>query len=472
MKKKWVAIALAGVLAVGLAACGGSGSASSKSEAAASESAEAVEEEAAKEDEAAAEEEPAAEEAAEETAEDSGEEAAVSGEGASITIFNSKMEIQSQMEEMAAKYSEEKGVDVEVYYSSDTVAAHLSTKYASNDPYTISMVDAKDIYSLAADHAIDLSDQDWVKDTTQAISIDGKVYGFPVCVEARGIIYNADAIKEATGEDFDPTAIKTTEDFQACIDALIKGGMEAPTGVMKEDWSLAAHYLAEVYEQHEDPDAFIAGIKDGSIKLIEDEKFNQMMDTFDVLKDNNYAKDSAISAEREVTEQKLAEGELAFMFGGNWDWSVLNAFDYTENMGMMPVPNDSEDGSNEKLVGGGSKYFFIDSSDSITDQQRQAAKDFLNWLVYDDAGQEFLVTDCALVPAYSNIEKEVVDPLGKSVKSFSDAGALIPNYNYLPDDHYAQCGAIFQQYLAGQLDREGFADKITEYWATAEVGEH
>ena len=468
MKRKWIAILMAGALCMGLAACGGSGSAAS------GDSAAAESEEAAAEDTAAESEgEDAAEaDAAEGEAAESEEKAEVSGEGASITIFNSKMEIQSQMEEMAAKYSEEKGVNVEVYYSSDTVAAHLSTRYASNEPYTIAMVDAKDVYALAADHAIDLSDQDWVNDTTQAISIDGKVYGFPVCVEARGIIYNADAIKNVTGNDFDPTAVKTTEDFQAVIDELIAGGMEAPTGVMKEDWSLAAHFLAEVYEQHEDPDAFIAGIKDGSIKLIEDEKFNQLMDTFDVLKANNYAKDSAISAEREVTEQKLAEGEIAFMFGGNWDWSVINAFDYTENMGMMPVPNDSEDGTNEKLVGGGSKYFFIDSADSITDEQRQAAKDFLNWLVYDDEGQEFLVTECALVPAYSNIEKEVVDPLGKSVKAYSDAGALIPNYNYLPDDHYAQCGAIFQQYLADQLDREGLADQITAYWANAEVGAH
>lgn len=470
MRRKFLAVAMAGALAVGMAACGGSGSASGKSEEAKSSAGSAVSAaESAAESAASAAK---SEAAASETAEDSGEKAEVSGEGASITIFNSKMEIQSQMEEMAKKYSEEKGVNVEVYYSSDTVAAHLSTRYASNEPYTISMVDAKDIYSLAADHAIDLSDQDWVKDTTQAISIDGKVYGFPVCVEARGIIYNADAIKEATGEDFDPASIKTTEDFQAVIDKLIAGGMETPTGVMKEDWSLAAHFLAEVYEQHDDPDAFIAGIKDGSIKLIEDEKFNQMMDTFDVLKNNNYAKASAISAEREVTEQKLAEGEIAFMFGGNWDWSVLNAFDYTENMGMMPVPNNADDGSSDKLVGGGSKYFFIDSSENITDAERQAAKDFLNWLVYDDAGQDFLVTECALVPAYSNIEKEVVDPLGKSVKAYSDAGALIPNYNYLPDDHYAQCGAIFQQYLADQLDREGFADQITAYWATAEVGEH
>ncbi len=397
---------------------------------------------------------------------------AASGDKVAITIFNSKMEIQSQMEEMAERYSLEKGVDVEVYYSSDTVAAHLSTRYASNEPYTISMVDAKDVYALAADHAVDLSDQDWVKDTTQAISIDGKVYGFPVCVEARGIIYNADAIKNITGADFDPTAIKTTEDFQSLIDQLIAGGMAAPTGVMKEDWSLGAHYLAEVYEQQADPDAFIAGIKDGSIKLIEDAKFNAMMDTFDVLKNNNYAKDAAISAEREVTEQKLAEGELAFMFGGNWDWSVINAYDYSENMGMMPVPNDSNDGTNEKMVGGGSKYFFIDSSDNTSAEQVQAAKDFLNWLVYDEEGQDFVVNQCALVPAFSNITLPVSDPLSASVKAYSDKGALVGNYNYLPDDHYSITGAAFQKYLAGESTREQFADEVTAYWATAEVGAH
>ena len=405
--------------------------------------------------------------------ETSGEaEGAEAGGGAGITIFNSKMEIQEQMVAMAEQYSEEKGVPVEVYYSSDTVAAHLSTRYASNEPYTLSMVDAKDVYALAAEHAVDMSDQDWVGKTTQAIEIDGKVYGFPVCVEARGIIYNADAIKNATGKDFDPKSIKTTDDLKKLVEDLKAGGMEAPTGVMKEDWSLAAHYLAEVYEQHEDPDAFIAGIKDGSIKLAEDKKFNELMDTFDVLKDNNYAKDAAISAEREVTEQKLAEGEIALMFGGNWDWSVINAFDYSENMGMMPVANNSGDGSNEKLVGGGSKYFFIDSSENTSDEQRQAAKDFLNWLVNDEAGQSFVVNDCALVPAYSNNTLPVSDPLGKSVKEYSDAGALIANYNYLPDDHYSVCGAIFQKYLAGEIDRAAFADEITTYWATAEVGAH
>jgi raffinose/stachyose/melibiose transport system substrate-binding protein len=424
MKKKLIASLLILVMVLALAACGGGSSSSSSGSASSS---------------------------------------------AGLTIFNSKMEIQSQMEEMAKKYSEEKGIPVEVYYSSDTVAAHMSTKYASKDPYVLSMVDAKDIYSLGPEHAVDLSGEKWVGDTTQAISVDGKVLGFPVCVEARGILYNGDAIKAATGKDFDPATIKTTADFQALIDEIVAGGMALPVGLQKEDWSLGAHFLQEVYELQDDPDAFIAGIKDGSVKLADDKVFNALMDTFDVLKAYNYAKDAPISAEREVTEMMLAEGNLCFKFGGNWDWSNMVDTDYTEHLGMMPVPSDLA-GYNEKLVGGGSKYFFIDNT--VSAEQQQAAKDFLNWLVYDAEGQDFLVNTCALVPAFSNITLPVSDPLGSSVKAFADKGALVGNYNYAPDDHYAKCGASFQKYLAGQTDRAGLADEITAYWATAEVGAH
>ena len=398
-----------------------------------------------------------------------GEETGKTGNTNGITIFNSKMEIQDQLLEMAEK---ETGVHVEVYYSSDTVSAHLATRYASNNPYTLSMVDAKDIYSLAEEHAADLSDEEWVKDTKYAIDIGGKTYGFPVCVEARGIIYNADAIEKITGKKFDPEQYKTLKAFKGLIEDLKKGGMEAPTGVMKEDWSLGAHYLAQVYEEQEDPDAFLMDLSKNKVKLMKNEKFNSLMDTFDVLKDNNYAKESAISAEREVSEKKLAEGEIAFMFGGNWDWSQINQFDYTENMGIMPVPQDMDDGMNEMLVGGGSKYFFIDNSANTSDEQRQQAKDFLNWLVYNEKGQSFLVNDCALVPAFSNVTLPISDPLGASVSKYTNAGKLIPNYNYLPDDHFAILGAMFQKYLAGISDRSGFAKDIETYWHTKTLERH
>ncbi len=376
---------------------------------------------------------------------------AMADDKVSITIFNSKMEIQSQFEEMAEKYAEDNGINIEVYYSNDTVAAHLATKYSSGDPYTLAMVDAKDVYSLAKDHAIDMSDQEWVKNTNYAIGIDDQINGFPMCVEARGLIYNADAIEAITGETFNPEDYKTLDSFKELIEQLKEGGMETPTGIMKEDWSLGGHFLSQVSEEQPDVEEFITKLHEGEADLINDEKFNSLMDFFDVMKENNYAKDSAIAAEREVTEMMLAEGEIAFMYGGNWDWSVINAYDYTENMGMMPIPQNTDDGTNEKLVGGGSKYFMIDSSDTTTDEQRQAALDFLEWLADSEEGQKFITEDCALVPAFSNNENEVADPLGKSVKKYADEGAMIDNYNYMPDDHISLCGAIFQKYLAGPI---------------------
>ena len=397
---------------------------------------------------------------------------AMADDKVSITIFNSKMEVQSQFEEMAEKYAEDNGINIEVYYSNDTVAAHLATKYSSGDPYTLAMVDAKDVYSLAKDHAIDMSDQEWVKNTNYAIGIDDQINGFPMCVEARGLIYNADAIEAITGETFNPEDYKTLDSFKELIEQLKEGGMETPTGIMKEDWSLGGHFLSQVSEEQPDVEEFITKLHEGEADLINDEKFNSLMDFFDVMMENNYAKDSAIAAEREVTEMMLAEGEIAFMYGGNWDWSVINAYDYTENMGMMPIPQNTDDGTNEKLVGGGSKYFMIDSSDATTDEQRQAALDFLEWLADSEEGQKFITEDCALVPAFSNNENAVADPLGQSVKKYADEGAMIDNYNYMPDDHISLCGAIFQKYLAGQMDRAEFATEIEDYWKSADVVEH
>ncbi len=433
MKKKLLAVTLAAAMTASLTACGGSGGDGG----------------------------------------DGGDGGAKASDGGvSITVFNSKIEVQAQFEEMAKEYSEATGVDVEVYYSNDTVAAHLATKYSSNDPYTLSMVDAKDVYSLAEDHAIDLTGEKWVEKTNYALSVGDKVVGFPVCVEARGLIYNADAIEKITGETFKPEDYATLDAFQGLLEQLVAGGMETPTGIMKEDWSLAGHFLSEVYEMQDDVDGFISALHGGTADLANNAKWNGKMDYFDTMMKYNYAAGSAIAAEREVSEQKLAEGEIAFMFGGNWDWSMINAYEYSENMGIMPVPENTSDGTNKKLVGGGSKYFFIDSSENTSEEQRQAAKDFLNWLVFDEAGNSFLTEKCALVPAYSNIDAAGLDPLSISVKVYADAGNLIDNYNYLPDDHFSLCGAAFQKYLAGQTDRAGLASEIEKYWSSTAPVEH
>ncbi|MBQ9632325.1 MAG: carbohydrate ABC transporter substrate-binding protein [Lachnospiraceae bacterium] len=395
-----------------------------------------------------------------------------SGDKVAFTIFNSKTEIQEYLEEAAEKYGEENNVDVEVYYSSDTVSAHLATKYASNDPYTLNMVDAKDVYTVGAQYGADLSDQSWVSDTDYAISVDDKVLGFPVCIEARGMLYNADSIKETLGEDFDPSAIQNLDDFKAVLEDLVKGGMESPTAILKPDWSLAAHYLNQVYEEREDPEAFVQDLYAGKVDLIKDEKFNALMDTFDVLKEYNMFKSGPISVEDEQVHQALSEGQDAFQFGGCWEWNDIVDFDYTGNIGIMPIPQNITDDYTGKIVGGGSKFFYIDNTENTTDEQRQAAKDFLNWLVESDDGKTLISETCAMVSPFKSNDVPCANDIGAIVKQYVDEGKLVPNYDYDPDDHYSVLGAEMQRYLADQCTREELAKKIEDYWANVTPVEH
>lgn len=390
----------------------------------------------------------------------------------SFTIFNSKTEIQEYLEEAAAKYAEENDVNIEVYYSNDTVSAHLATKYAANDPYTLNMVDAKDVYSLGPQYGLDLSDQEWVSDTDYAISVDDKVYGFPVCVEARGILYNADAIKNTLGTDFDPASITNLDDFKAFLDQLVAAGMESPTAILKPDWSLAAHYLNQVYEEREDPDAFVQDLYAGKVDLMQDAKFNALMDTFDTLKEYNMFKSGPISVEDEQVHQALSEGQDAFQFGGCWEWNDIVDFEYTGNIGIMPVPQNLQDDYTGSIVGGGSKFFYIDNSENTTEEQQQAAKDFLNWLVSSDEGKTLISDTCAMVSPFKSNTVPCANDIGAIVKEYVDAGKMVDNYNYDPDDHYSVLGASMQKYLADQIDRAGLAKEIQDYWANVTPVEH
>lgn len=385
-----------------------------------------------------------------------------------ITIFNSMNQIQPQFEDLAEEYSKDHDVNIEVYYSNDTVASHMAARYAANNPYTISMVDEKDVYSLAPKHGTDLSDQEWVKDTDYALSIDNKVYGYPISIAARGIMYNADPIEKITGKKFNPSDYKTLKAFRGLLKQLSDNGFDKSTGIQKEDWSLGAHYLTLANEMREDPKDYVTSIHNGA-KMIDDERFNQVFDTFDTLKEHNYQQgDAALTEERELSLQKLASGEIAFMFGGNWDWTVMGQYDHSENMGIMPLPLDTNEKYNTTLVGGVPKFMFIDSSDKTSEAQRKAAKEFLNWLHESERGKKFIVEDSAAISPFKNNTLPAGNPLDKSVKKYTDLG-LVPNFQRGPDDYLTKMGAEMQSYLAGKIDRKTLANRVDAYWQAADL---
>ena len=122
--------------------------------------------------------------------------------GTSITLLNSKAEIQVALEEMGKVFEEKSGVHVEVMPVTDGESPYTKvvSLYNSGTPPTLSILDTTDVIALAEEKGEDLSGENWTAEAEDYLTkVNGKVYSFPLCIEGRGIIYNKAAIEAAVG---------------------------------------------------------------------------------------------------------------------------------------------------------------------------------------------------------------------------------------------------------------------------------
>ena len=252
-------------------------------------------------------------------------------DGTSITLLNSKAEIQVALEKMGAAYEEISGVHVEVMpvTDGDSPYTKVVSLYNSGNPPTLSILDTTDVIALAEEKAADLTNEPWTAEAEEYLTkINGKVYSFPLCIEGRGMIYNKKVIEDALGEAFDPDSIKTLSQFKDLLDRLVDAGIEKPVSLAKEDWSLGAHHLQYVYEVYdgtsEGAQEVIEKLKNGEMKLESYERMNDFLDMFDVLKEYNVAKGDPLGADYDEMAIDLADGKTAFWFNGNWAWPNLS----------------------------------------------------------------------------------------------------------------------------------------------------
>ena len=83
--------------------------------------------------------------------------------GTSITLLNSKAEIQVALEEMAVMFEEKSGVHVEVMpiTDGDSPYTKVVSLYNSGNPPTLSILDTTDVIALAEEKAADLTNESW-----------------------------------------------------------------------------------------------------------------------------------------------------------------------------------------------------------------------------------------------------------------------------------------------------------------------
>ncbi len=395
-------------------------------------------------------------------------------DGTSITLLNSKAEIQVALEKMSAEYESRSGVHVEVMpvTDGDSPYTKVVSLYNSGNPPTMSILDTTDVIALAEEKAADLTEELWTAEADGYLTeVNGKIYSFPLCIEGRGIIYNRAVIEETLGEPFDPASITTLSDFNRLLDRLAASGMERPLSLAKEDWSLGAHQLQYIYETYngtsEGAQEVIGQIKAGQLDLNTYPRMNEFLDAFDLLRSYNVSLKDPLGADYDEMAIDLADGKTAFWFNGNWAWPNLSeaGAENEDAYGFLPyfLNDDPNDFANQKIQASPSKQVMLDGQ-MASDKEQAAAKEFLNWIVYSEIGQQMLVKTCNIIPPFQNNPYEPGDPLSRDIyiKVHNDeafnASAIVPN------DHWAVLGAAMQKYLAGRSDRQELIDSIRAYW--------
>ena len=391
----------------------------------------------------------------------------------SITLLNSKGEIQTGLEKIASQFEKDKGIHVEVIAcgAGEVPYTKITTMYNSGNAPTLAILDPTDIVGLAKEYALELTNEKWVTETDALnLTIDGKIYSFPFCVEGRGIIYNKSAIESVLDRSFDPKSINTYSSFKAILAELRSKGMENPVFLAKEDWSLGAHQLGYIYDAYDGTTAgsevIINDLKSGKNPLQID-RFNQFVDTIDLILEYNFSKADPLGADYDQGALELACGNVAFWPNGCWAWPNLveGGADVNGEFGFISfvLGDDPNDFANTSIQASASKQIMIDRIQTSAEQQ-EAAKEFINYLVFDTTGQKMFVEETALIPAAKNNPNQPLDPLGKDIAERTASGKLYTSCFIAPSDHWSVMGAAMQKYIAGMSDKKELASTLSQYW--------
>lgn len=383
-------------------------------------------------------------------------------------------DLSEKIDAMAADFNaQSKTSEVEVVPMPTDTASMITVMFNSGNTPTVMSLETGDLLR-AKDRLCDLSDLSAVPYTSEgtmdAAVIDGKVYGLPYRVEGMGLIYNKKALNQIFGEGYDPNSILTQEDLSKTF-AKIEGAGIAPVILGTQDWSLASHLTTDIYTgQSEDTQKqteFVEALRQGKVNLEDNQIFNQVMDTIDILKKYNYHKDNPLlyANDGDTTKQAriLTEGKAAFWFQGNWGSTALEALDPDGVYGMIPLPVSNDNGyPNGRIATIVPSYLSI--FEDATAEQKEAGKELIDYITQTERGWQFVANDAKGIPAYTNATVPIENGLAKSILAYQEGGKAKVAYAANTADHYVDTGAALQKYMAGQVNRKEVADAFEVYW--------
>lgn len=373
-----------------------------------------------------------------------------------ITIFQSKVEISEQLEELAKIYEEETGVKVEVWGTTgDDYFSQLQVRLNSNQGPSImtlqNVMTARQIES----YIYDLSNEDMVKNLApnMSLELDGKIVGIPYGIEGFGLVYNKDLISPEDITDYDSFVNKLKEFKDEGINGLL---------LSSEAYFLIGHILNWPFSLQDDHVEFIDKLNNGEVTMAETPEFQEFAKFMEAIREYT-VNPLDMTYDRQVGD--FATGKAAMIHQGNWVMGVLGDYEYDFEIGMLPLPLNG----NDKLEVGLGGNWGVNAKKS--EEEIKAAIDFLDWMHNSEIGQKYIVEEFGFVPAMTNIEASGLDPLSQAVLDASNSGKAIQwAHNDFPSDIIPNvlAPATEEFFLDDSLTGEDLLKLLDEAWQSAQ----
>lgn len=236
-----------------------------------------------------------------------------------------------------------------------------------------------------------------------------------------------------------------------------------------EVWSVANHYSSQFLNQAENPNDVISQMKAGTFDYENNIAWNGIYDTLDLLVSKDYNKygERPLGSYYDDAHLTVGKGESAMLFNGSWAFDSFKAV-AGGVFGFMPLPvdNNPDNPMNNKLAAGPTQIYIINKA--ATPAQQEAAKKYLNWLVYDPIGQDWLVNTSQIVSAFKNNPYKVTNPLGASLAdAIAQGKAMTFATNYINTADWMNIlGPEIQKYIDKKETRADLAKAYADYFSS------
>ncbi|MDD3403741.1 MAG: ABC transporter substrate-binding protein [Hespellia sp.] len=401
----------------------------------------------------------------------------------SVYYLNFKPEVAEVWENIAAKYTEETGVEVKVKTAaSNQYEQTLKSEIAKSEAPTLFQINGPTGYNAWKDYCADLSDSEiygMLLDQDLAIKDGDGVYGIPYLEEGYGIIYNQeimdkyfalDGAKAASMDEinsFDKLK-EVSEDMTAKKDQLgIEGVFASTSFAPGEDWRWQTHLMnLPIHYEYEDADV----TDEDEISFKYSDNFKNI---FDLYLNNSCTEPSMVGSKSvDDSMSEFALGKVAMVQNGNWAWGQISQVDGNvvteDHIKFLPIYTGMDDEESQGICIGTENYFSVNSEASEADQK--ASLDFVKWVFSSEEGKKMVTNDLGFITPFNTFSEEEspADPLAKEViryMSDKDLSSVSWDFQTFPSQTFKDnYGAALLQYATGSEKWDQVVEDTVADW--------